>query len=257
MNEAGTRAGGLSDDAFLGGRIRLLQPEKGVRAGIDAVFLAAAIPASPGDKVLEAGIGSGAAALCLCARIEDLQVTGVEIQPEAARLARRNIARNGLDENITVLEADICAPAQTLFEAGILPDSYAHVFANPPYYQPGAGRPSPLPGKAIAHAHERGDLPGWMRFLIRSLKPGGALTLVHRPESLGQILTALEGRAGNIRIAPLFPRPGAPAHRILVQATKASRAPLKLLPGLVLQDQTGAYCAAANAVLRKGAAYPL
>ena len=254
MSESAAR---LTDDAFLGGRIRLLQPEKGVRAGIDAVFLAASIAARPGARLLEAGMGSGVASLCLCARLPDLQITGAEIQPEAVRLARRNIRRNGFEKNIRCLQADICAPAQSLLDAGIAPDSFDHVFANPPYYQPGAGRASPLPGKAMAHAHERGSLEQWLRALLRALKPGGTLSLVHRPESLGVILPVLEGRAGRVRISPLFPKPGAAAHRILLQATKANRTPLQLLHGLVLQDESGGYCARANEVLRQGAAYPL
>ncbi len=246
---------GLSDDAFLDGKIHLLQPEKGVRAGIDAVFLAAAIPARPGERVLEAGAGSGVVSLCLCARVQSLKVTGIEIQTEAAELARRNIKRNGLGDNIHIITADIRAPARELFEKGVAADSFDHVFANPPYHRKGTGRPSPLPGKAIAHAHETGDLAQWMRFLIRSLKPGGTITLVHRPESLGRILPELEGRAGNIKLVPLFPKPGAPSHRLLVQATKANRAPLQILPGLVLQDETQSYCAEADAVLRAGQGY--
>ena len=69
----------LTEDGFLGGRLRILQPEKGVRAGIDSVFLAAAVPAHTGDSVFEAGIGPGVAALCLLARSPGVEVTGVEV----------------------------------------------------------------------------------------------------------------------------------------------------------------------------------
>jgi tRNA1Val (adenine37-N6)-methyltransferase len=86
----------LTDDKFLCGRLRLLQPEKGYRAATDAVLLAAACPAVAGQSVLDLGCGAGAASLCLAARVPGLRLTGLEVQPEYADLARRNAARNGI-----------------------------------------------------------------------------------------------------------------------------------------------------------------
>jgi len=246
----------LTDDAFLGGRLHLLQPRKGVRAGIDAVFLAAAIPAAAGDHVLEAGIGAGAASLCLAARVTGLALTGAEIDAGAAALARLNAGRNRVS-GLTVIEADVTARGAVLAGQGILADAYDHVLANPPFYDVEAGSLSPLPGKSGAHAHRRGGLAAWIDFLVRCLKPRGTLTLVHRPEALAVILAGLEGRAGAVSLRPLYPRPGAPAHRVLVRAVKASRAPLRLLPGLALQDEGGRYSKAAEAVLRHGEAFDL
>lgn len=247
----------LTDDAFLGGKIKLLQPAKGVRAGIDAVFLAATVPAKKSQKVLEAGIGSGAAGLCLAARVPGLELTGVELNPDAAALARRNAARNGFERCTRIIEADVTAKAALLVGQGIAPDHYHHVLANPPFYETGTGNLSPLPGKSAAHAHGAGELLAWITFLVRCLRPRGTLTLVHRPEALGEILNGLAGRAGDVRVCPLFPRSGAPAHRVLVQAVKASRAPFRLLPGLALQGDDGQYCPAAEAVLRHGEAFEL
>ena len=247
----------LTDDAFLGGKVQLLQPKRGVRAGIDAVFLAAAVPANSGETVLEAGVGSGAASLCLAARVPGLILTGVELNSDAAELARRNTRRNGFGNQLTIIEADVTARASVHKEQGIMPDSYDHVLANPPYYTDGTGNLSPLPGKAAAHICRDEDLQAWIMFLVRCLKPRGTLTLVHRPEALSKILQVLEGRAGNVQVCPLFPRANAPAHRVLVQAVKANRAPFQLLPGLVLQDAKNKYCAKAEAVLRYGEAFHL
>lgn len=258
MNDASEKQA-LTDDAFLGGRIRLLQPGKGVRAGIDAVFLAAAVPAAAGDHVLEAGIGSGAASLCLAARVPGLRLTGVELNAEAAALARTNAERNGFGAALAVIEADVTDRAGVLAAAGVKPDSFEHVMANPPFFEPDRGHASPLPGKAAAHIHAEGagGLAAWITCLVRSVRPRGTLTLVHRPDALADILNGLAGRAGNVTLCPLFPRADAPAHRVLVQAVKASRAPFRLLPGLVLQDADGKYCAGAEAVLRHGEAFDL
>ncbi len=257
MNEAELKKAILTDDAFLGGKVQLLQPKKGVRAGIDAVFLAACVPAKSGETVLEAGIGSGAASLCLAARVPGLSLTGVELNPEAASLARRNAERNGFSDQLKIIEADVTAKGSHLAEQGIAPDSFDHVLANPPYYENGRGNLSPLPGKAEAHAHGEGDLQSWITFLIRSVKPRGTITFVHRPDVLGEILLGLEGRAGDVTVCPLYPRADAPAHRVLVQAVKANRAPFRLLPGLALQGSDGKYCPSADAVLRHGAPFPL
>lgn len=253
----GDPAPALTDDAFLGGKVQLLQPKKGVRAGIDAVFLAASVPAAPGEHVLEAGIGNGAAGLCLLARVPGLALTGVELNPDAAALGRRNAERNGFAAAVSIVESDVTAKAGDLAGLGLRPDAFDHVMANPPYHDSARGNLSPLPGKAEAHAHEAGELAAWITFLVRSVRPRGSISLVHRPEALGEILPALAGRAGDVRVCPLFPRPGAPAHRVLVQALKASRAPFQLLPGLALQGPDGRYCAAAEAVLRGGGAFDL
>ena len=77
-------------DDFLGGLVSVIQPRKGYRAGVDAVLLAASIPAKPGQQVLELGCGVGVASLCLAARVPDLTMTGVELQSDYAALALQN-----------------------------------------------------------------------------------------------------------------------------------------------------------------------
>ena len=131
----------LSDDKFLCGRLRLLQPVKGYRAATDPVLLAAACPARPGESVLDLGCGAGAAALCLGWRVPDLALAGLEVQPDYADLARRNAKRNGIA--LEVHEGDITRMPPALRR------DFDHVIANPPYYPPG-GSPSPITGRARA-----------------------------------------------------------------------------------------------------------
>src|SRR5262245_49189022 len=93
----------LTEDAFLGGRLTLLQPEKGFRAGIDSVLLAASIPCSEGEALFEAGMGAGVAALCVAARVPAVRITGVEIGLRYAVMAEQNARRNGFGEVIRVI----------------------------------------------------------------------------------------------------------------------------------------------------------
>lgn len=243
--------GGLTDDGFLGSRLKILQPKRGHRAGLDAVFLAAATPASAGETVLDAGAGVGVAGLCLSARVPDIRMTLLEIEPELASLARQNAARNGMAATVEVIEADILAldPVR-----GGRPAGFDHVIANPPFYAAGTVSDTADAGRKRAHQLARGDLDAWVRFLHAQAAPRGVLTMIHRPAALPDLLGAFEGRFGAVRVYPLFPRPGEPALRILVRAGKGRRGELALLPGLVLHDADGSSTAEAESVLRDGRA---
>lgn len=243
---------GCSIDDFLGGRISAGQPRAGHRAGSDAVFLAAAVQARRGERILDVGAGVGVAGLCVLAREPRVEVTTVEIDPELCALATANGDRNGVAGQFTVIEADVTAPAKLLSAAGLVREGYDHVIANPPFYADGAVRTAPA--RAKAHVMGRDALQSWGRFLTTMAAPRGTLTLIHRPESLSELLKLLDGRFGDIAVFPLFPKEGEPATRVIVQARKGSRAPMRLLHGLVLHGPDGAYTAAAETVLRKGGA---
>src|SRR3954464_1209443 len=88
----------LTEDALLGGRVRILQSRRGYRVAVDAVLLAAAVHPAPGERLLDLGAGVGAVGLCLAIRVPDCTVVGIELQPALADLARRNAERNGLGE---------------------------------------------------------------------------------------------------------------------------------------------------------------
>jgi len=248
---------GCSLDRFLGGRLGVYQPQAGYRAAVDAPLLAAAVPARGGDKLAELGCGVGTASLCLLARLREsgvagVSVTGLELQSDLADLARRNAAENGFQAAFRVMKGDLAKPPPLL-----APHAFDGVFLNPPYRRADRGRPSPDPGRALADRDGDLRLADWLRAALRLLKPKGRLTLIHSSERLGELLAGLEGRAGDVRVLPVFPGGGRPAKRILLTAIKDSRAPLVILPGLALHDGEGRYTPAAERILRDGAALPL
>ena len=238
-------------DRLLNGRVSLLQPAEGYRVAVDPVLLAAATAPPEGGTVLDLGCGVGAAALCLLARRHDLKAIGLELQPELASLARENARLNEVAQRFTVVTGDAAQP-----QAMLAQNSVDAVITNPPHLAAGSGRATATPSRSIAHLESSLDLAGWLKRALFWLKPRGKLTLVHRADRLPELLTALGKGAGAIRIYPLWPRAGEPAKRVLLAATKASRAPARLLPGLVLHEGAG-YSAAAEAVLRQGAALDL
>jgi tRNA1(Val) A37 N6-methylase TrmN6 len=247
--------GATSVDAFLGGRISFIQPGGGHRAGSDAVFLAAAVPARAGERVLDTGSGVGAAGLCLLARVPDLEVTAVEIDAELCTLAERNAAQNGFSDRFKVFNADVTAPAKALRE--LVREGYHQVIANPPFYTEGTVRAAPDRARSAAHVMGVRGLSVWVRFLATFAAPKGQLTLIHRAESLSEILSLLNRRFGDVAVFPLFPKRGEPATRVIVQGRKGSRTGLKLLSGLVLHEEDGSYTDEAEGVLRGGEALVL
>ncbi|MBI2717717.1 MAG: methyltransferase [Rhizobiales bacterium] len=247
----------MTEDGFLDGRLRMLQPEKGYRAGIDAVFLAATIPFVAGDSVYEAGIGTGVAALCALARNPAIHVTGIEIAARYALLCEENARRNGFGDNLRVIHADIKEALRKDLAAMPAHGSFSHAFANPPYFDEAKATASPVLLKAQAHAFGPDDLDLWIKVMHTMVTLRGTVTIVHRAESLGKLLAVMEDRFGDIRIAPLYAREGTAASRVIVQGVKGSKAPMQLLPGLVLHDQSSQFTPEANAILREGHAWRL
>lgn len=239
----------LSDDKFLCGRLRLLQPIQGYRAATDPVLLAAACPALPGESVLDLGCGAGAASLCLGLRVPRLQIFGLELQPEYADLARRNGNRNEIE--IDVHQGDLGRMPKDLRR------DFDHVIANPPYY-PSGGSPSPVAGRARAMQVQT-PLADWVSAAARRLRPGGWLTLICGADGLPEVLAALGTKLGSASVLPLAARESRSALRVIVRARKGGRAAFRLLAPFVIHDgamhngDRESYTAAANAVLRDGA----
>jgi tRNA1(Val) A37 N6-methylase TrmN6 len=251
----GTDAGdALSEDAFLGGALRILQPKSGYRAGIDPVLLAASLHVTDTAQVLDAGAGVGVAGLALARRLAQAKVTLVEQDPFLVEIARSNIARNGMADRVQALAADITRPLSACPDLHAMAERFDHVLANPPFMVHGRGTAAGDPIKAAANAMPAGDLERWMRFAAAMLRPGGTLALIHRADALPDVLAALDGRFGATAVLPVHPYADKPASRILVHAAKGSRAPLRLLPGLVLHTGDRNFSADVEAVLRHGAA---
>ncbi|MCO8144004.1 methyltransferase [Rhodovulum tesquicola] len=245
---------GFTRDAFLGGKLSICQPEQGYRAGIDPVLLAAAVPAAPGQSVLELGCGVGVASLCLGVRVPGLTLTGVELQPVYAELARGNARANGIA--LDIVTADLAALPASLRARG-----FDHVIANPPYHLRARGSAAPDPGRETALG-EATPLALWVETAARRLAPRGWLTLIQRAERLPELLGALDTRLGSVEILPLAARPGRPAKLVLLRARKGGKSAFRLHSPLILHEGSrherdgDSYVPAISDVLRRGAALP-
>jgi tRNA1(Val) A37 N6-methylase TrmN6 len=242
----------ITEDHVLGGRVLLRQMREGLRVAIDPILLAAAVPAEPGEIVLDLGTGNGVAALCLARRCAGCRVVGLELQPELMRQAAENATLNGLDAAVSVMVGDVGAPPPRL-----APATFHHVMANPPYLKAGTGTVPANPLKALAIAEGDADLAVWIRTALAMVRPRGTISIIHRADRLDALLAAFGGRAGEIVVFPLWPNAGKSAKRVLVHARRDSGAPLRLAPGLVLHDSDGRFTPEADAILRDAAALAL
>ena len=162
-------------DRLLDGQVQLRQSAEGYRAGMDAVLLAAALSAKPGQRLVEFGCGPGAALLCAASRMEEGRFVGVEVDPAAADLARENVALNGLEGRAEIIAADM---------ADAEPDTADQVFFNPPYFDDPESLRAPKTGKQRAWLAGETPLADWVKAAARALNAKGRLTLIHRADKL-------------------------------------------------------------------------
>jgi tRNA1(Val) A37 N6-methylase TrmN6 len=263
----------VTEDALLGGRITLRQHVAGYRVAMDPVLLAASVPATASDTVLDVGTGVGAAMLCLARRVAGTKITGVEVQRDLVHLAAENISENGLERRVDVMMGDLQRPPPRL-----VPRSFDHVMANPPYFEAGRVRASGEDEKATANIEGSGGLGAWVAYCLSMVRPGGTITMIHRTDRLAELLALFGGKAGDLVIFPLWPHnpfdpddgpaeedgPESPtpptpvaAKRVIVQALAGTKGPLRLSAGLVLHQNNGRNTPAADAILRHGGALTL
>jgi tRNA1(Val) A37 N6-methylase TrmN6 len=239
----------ISEDRLLGGRVLLRQGVRGYRAGMDAALLAAACDAGDGARVLEAGCGAGGALLTAAVRRPGARFVGVERDGAAAGLARQNAEANGLAARVEIVEGDVALPFKRL---ELQP--FDQAMANPPFFDDPTALRAPTPEKLGAWMAD-GGLAAWSAFLLKAVREGGAITMIHRADRLADILALMSPKAGSFQIRPIHSHADAPAKRVLVRAIKTGKAPLQLLPALVLHPREGAkHTDEAEAILRGEAA---
>lgn len=234
-----------TDDAILGGRLKLLQPSLGHRAGHDAILLAAAAPKA--NLVLDLGAGVGTAGLALLARKAARMVTLVEIDPLLSELSSQNAIRNGFGEAVRILRGDITE------DLPLQMDAYDLAIMNPPFNDSMTLQHSPNATRAHAHVANDTTVERWILRASRHLKAGGCLTIIHRWDATLPILKSMEGRFGAIELLPVFPKPESAAIRLIVRAIKGRKTPTQMLPGITLNDKDGKPSATAERILRDGA----
>jgi tRNA1(Val) A37 N6-methylase TrmN6 len=236
----------ISHDYLLGGKVVLKQPVDGYRAAVDAVLLAASVSirGAKDRRILDVGAAVGSAGLCVAQRIEDANVTGVELQDDLYALFCRNVAENGLQDRVTPVQGDI-----TDRDLPLAAESFDQVISNPPYY-PGGTRPANA-SRATAHQEGSADLADWIGFCLKMVRQKGRITLVHRADHLDRIIALLYGRAGDMTVYPIWSKASAEAPlRVIVSARKGVASPLAMRRGLVLHDEAGVYLPEVEQLLR-------
>lgn len=246
----------------------ILQPAGGYRTAIDPILLAAAVPAQPGETILDAGSGTGAAALALAARLEGVHVVGLDCEPGFIGLARNSAEESGLSQSIRFVEGDLLSPPSDLV-AG----SFDHVMANPPYLAAASGNPPADAAKRAATVESGARLDDWLGFLLTMARPGGTVTVIHRYDRKDEVIAGLGVEGGGLVVFPLWAKAqearsgisrdrdknkqGEGAKRVIVQGRKDGVGKTRTAAGLVLHRQDGAFTPEAEAVLRDAHALAL
>ncbi len=239
-----------SCDDFLGGKIRLIQPLKGYRAGVDPVLLAAALPRHLKGKILDLGCGVGTAGLCALYAMPHLELIGIEADAEAAHRAIRNAKLNDFAKN-TEIHHQILGDES--FMDPLKGDEVDIAISNPPWFEPAHSQRAEG-SRGLGRQEENVSLDIWIDYMIRKLRTGGLMAVIHRAHRLDDILHILAGRVGNIKIIPIWSKPGQAAKHVIILGHKARKTPLKLMSGFVMHDKNGQFLPEAKGIFMDGAA---
>jgi tRNA1(Val) A37 N6-methylase TrmN6 len=240
-----------SEDAILGGRLRVRQPLRGHRVGHDAILLAAATCARASEHAIELGAGVGAAAFAIATRVPALKVTLVEVDPALCALARHNARLNRLEDRVSVFDAD-AESIDSLKSAGLSPENFDRVLMNPPFHDARRHNVSPDPGRRLAYSGEAGLLKRWVASAAWLLKSNGVLVLIWRADALDEVVKVLRPAFGAIAVLPVHSREDAAPIRVLVRAAKGGGISRKNYPPLVLNDEEGRPTPVTEAIMRDG-----
>lgn len=249
---------------LLGGRVKVMQPQTGYRIGMDGALLAAACASLPKVKTaLELGCGAGGALLSLKSRCPALKLTGIEREAVYAVLARENIRLNDFTD-VTVIDGDIGQGYKALLSSPALagtfvprevarrspleaksvtegasanppPPRFDLVFSNPPYFDDPDTLRAPHEAKRPAWIADDG-LEAWLDFAQAAVVDNGHIVFIHRADRLGDLLSGLAKKCGSFVVRPILPFADKDAKRVLVRAQRLGKAPLRLLPPIVLHD---------------------
>lgn len=223
----------ITEDWLLNEQVRIFQPERGYRAGLDAILLAASLSARAGEQILDLGCGAGGALFTAAWRLSDAQFTGADLDSEILKCTEKGIAANAFQERVTV---EIANAARLSAE---WENRFDQVMSNPPYFEPGR---ITVPGEGRERAYmAEVPLNDWLKAMLFAVKPKGRITLIHRAGMLGDILAYLMPRSGQIEILPVRSAPGEAAKRVIVTARKGLRRGETILhEGVVMHQRKGA-----------------
>ena len=236
----------IKETTLLNGKVRLLQPDNGLRASMDTVLLASAVHVRDGDRILDMGCGTGGAGLCVLRRFDpfDIRLDGIDCQQDLTALAVQNAANNGFAERCVFKAGDIADKTHYAEYA------FDHILTNPPYYETGARQASPDTSREIAFSHT--DIKTWVDRAHYWLKHKGSLTIIHRADMLDKILLAAGTRFGGVEIWPIHSKADKPAIRVIVKFLKNRNSPLIMHPAVILFDENGQESPISKRILRGG-----
>lgn len=222
----------ITSDNFLGGDLTIRQPKVGYRAGIDAVLLGSSAAAFDAETIAELGCGVGTA-LFVCANLRQKRMAisnalGIEVDANAAALFMENQKNNGFAENIEVLNIDGLKPNVAI------ENKFDLAISNPPFFDDDKSIRGPNIEREAAYIIGAPIL-AWLKAMLRLVKSNGEILLIHRADRLFDILSALQGRAGDVRILPIHAVEDRAANRIIIRAKKGSKAPTQILTGISLR----------------------
>lgn len=229
---------------LLGGRLRIIQPRLGYRFSIDALLLAHFVRLKEGASVLELGTGSGVIAVLLARRRQCRRVIGIEIQPELADLARRNVRENGLDDRVEIRCGDVRKPA------GLIPErAFDAAVFNPPYRRLETGRINDNPQRANSRHELLGSVRDFLNAAAPALKAKGSVSVIYPSSRTVDLFAAMRGaRLEPRRLRPVYSRADSEGAFVLVEGIKEGGEALSLLPPLVLYGEDGRYTTAVEAI---------
>lgn len=198
--------------SVLEGRFAFVQAARGWRFGSDAVMLARHVFDGPQGDLLEIGTGCGVVPVLLAGWGWQGSITAIEVQPDLADRARRNVVANGCGSAVAIVEGDARRHRDLL-----PPGTFARVIANPPYWRLGSGRTNPHPERAVARHEFLLDVPSLLAIIRDRVAPGGLATVLYPPERMPDLRGAVDAAGLSVvRTVDLIPAPGRPAEVVLI-----------------------------------------
>lgn len=226
------------------GGLRFVWVDHLFRPGTDTFLLSSLPRLRPGLRVCDLGCGTGLLGLLLMQRQPDLRIAGLDIQPEAAALARRAAAENGLTERLDFRCGDL-RQVRGIFPTGC----FDLVVCNPPYYPPAGGKLSADGARRTARSETEASLADLCAAASYLLRWGGKFCLVHKPERLADVLCGLRDAGTEPkRLRFVHNRATDPPSLFLAEGCRGGRPGITVEPPLILQNGNGTPTAELNAI---------
>lgn len=234
-----------TNDELRGCNLRIIQPRHGYRFSLDPLLLCDFADVHEAGRAIDLGTGCGVISLLLARRNLSARFVGVELQPEMAELASRNVAINGLSDRIAILNEDILG-----LRAHFPVSSFDLVVVNPPFRKRGTGRISPKAGRDDARHESTATLRDFLAVAKYLVKPQGRICFIHHPSRFAEFMSeAVAQKLAPLRLRMVHGTPDAEARMFLVELVKGRGGELTVLSPLVVRGADSNYTAEVAAIL--------